>query len=320
MIFRVLDEHPVQNLAEYVALGGGDALRSARLVEPLAIVDVIVESGLRGRGGAGFPTGTKWQSVLANASPVRPTSVVINAAEGEPSTFKDRTILRNNVFRVLEGALIACHVVAASELVVAIKESFVTEAAAIESAVGEIRDAGWIDAIDVRIMRGPGSYLFGEETAMLEVISGRQPFPRVSPPWRRGIDNAMDGDGDSATAELAGAEDAIGAPALVNNVETFANVALIVAHGPTWFREVGTTASPGTIVCTVVGDTRRHGVAEFAMGTPLCDVIASVGGGANIGRKIIAVLPGASSAVLGEDALGHARSRERLGFGRLLLC
>ena len=303
MIFRVLDEHPVGNLSEYVRRGGGDALRAARLVEPTDLVDVIGESGLRGRGGAGFPTATKWRSVLANASEVRPTSVVINAAEGEPSTFKDRTILRNNVFRVFEGALIACHVVGASELIVAIKDSFAAELAIIESAIIDMRDAGWIDAVGVRIVRGPGSYLFGEETAMLEVISNRQPFPRVSPPWRRGIDDADDGDGDGATAELAGAVDTVGAPALVNNVETFANIALIVANGPAWFREVGTAHSPGTIVCTVVGDTRRHGVGEFAMGTPLSEVIDSIGGGANVGRRIIAVLPGASSAIVDERAL-----------------
>ena len=303
MIFRVLDEHPVGNLDEYIRRGGGTALRAARLVEPMDLVDAIAESGLRGRGGAGFPTATKWRSVLTNASVVRPTSVVINAAEGEPSTFKDRTILRNNVFRVFEGALIACHVVDSPELVVAIKDSFALELAIIERAVAEMRDAGWIDEIDVRIVRGPGSYLFGEETAMLEAISERQPFPRVSPPWRRGIDDSDDGNGDGATAELAGAAEAVGAPALVNNVETFANVALIVANGPTWFREVGTAASPGTVVCTVVGDTRRHGVGEFAMGTPLSEVIESIGGGANIGRRIIAVLPGASSAVVGAAAL-----------------
>ncbi len=125
----------------------------------------------------------------------------------------------------------------------------------------------------------------------------------MSPPWRRGIDDADDGDGDGATAELAGAVEAVGAPALVNNVETFANVALIVANGPSWFREVGTAASPGTVVCTVVGDTRRHGVGEFAMGTLLSEVIDSIGGGARIGRRIIAVLPGASSAVVGASAL-----------------
>ena len=310
MIFRVLDEYPVGNMADYLGRGGGVALHAARLVEPNDIVDVIAESGLRGRGGAGFPTATKWQSVLANASEVRPTSVVINAAEGEPSTFKDRTILRNNVFRVFEGALIACHVVAASELVVAIKDSFAAEIAIIEAAIVEMGAAGWIDDIDVLVVRGPGSYLFGEETAMLEVISNRQPFPRVSPPWRRGIDDADDGNGDGATAELAGAVDTVGAPALVNNVETFANVALIVANGPSWFREVGTFASPGTIVCTVVGDTRRHGVGEFAMGTPLSEVIESIGGGARVGRSIIAVLPGASSAVVGREALTTALTHE----------
>ncbi len=303
MIFRVLDERPVGSLAEYTGRGGGAALVAARAVEPSAIIDVLAESGLRGRGGAGFPTGTKWRSVLANASPVRPTSVVINAAEGEPSTFKDRTILRNNVFRVFEGALIGCHVVASVELIVAIKHTFTHEIAIVEAAIAEMADAGWLGAVDVRIVAGPGSYLFGEETAMLEVVSHRHPFPRVSPPWRRGVDDDGDEDADGATAELAGSVDTLGAPALVNNVETFANVALIVANGPSWFREVGTESSPGTIVCTVVGDTRRHGVGEFAMGTPIGEVIEALGGGPRRSRRIIAVLPGASAAIVSERAI-----------------
>ena len=308
MIFRVLDDHPVDDLADHIARGGGEALRAARLVDPAVIVDLLAESGLRGRGGAGFPTATKWRTILTNASPIHRTSVVINAAEGEPSTFKDRTILRNNVFRVFEGALIACHVVDAVELVIAVKDSFDTELRIIDAAVTEMREAGWLDSIDVRVVRGPGSYLFGEETAMLEVISNRPPFPRVSPPWRRGVDDVVDGDG--ATAELAGANGTTGAPALVNNVETFANVALIVAHGAPWFREVGTVESPGTIVCTVVGDTRRHGVGEFAMGTPLRDVIEALGGGTDAGRRIIAVLPGASAAIIGENALATPLTHE----------
>jgi NADH-quinone oxidoreductase subunit F len=316
-LFRVLDERPCAGLADYIGHGGGDALHIARSMEPLAVVGVIAESGLRGRGGAGFPTATKWRSVLANASnalPFRPTTVVINAAEGEPSTFKDRTILRNNVFRVLEGALVACHVVAAEELVVAIKATFELEVSILDSAIDELRGAGWLEGIDARIVKGPSSYLFGEETAMLEVVSHRHPFPRVSPPWRRGVDEATEGGGAAAaaSAELAGTTETVGAPALVNNVETFANVALIVAHGAPWFREVGTQDSPGTIVCTVVGDTLRHGVAEFAMGTTLRNVIIDVGGGAREGRRLIAVLPGASSAIIGEAALDTPLTHEAL--------
>lgn len=310
-VFRVLDQQPCEGLADYLAGGGGDALHIARAMQPQAVVQLLAESGLRGRGGAGFPTATKWRSVLANASSLRPTTVVVNAAEGEPSTFKDRTILRNNVFRVLEGALIACHVVEAEELVVAIKATFVREALIVGDAIADLVDAGWLEGLDVRVATGPSSYLFGEETAMLEVLSHRQPFPRVSPPWRRGVDDDLDGSGAAAaSAELAGALDSVGAPALVNNVETFANVALIVAHGAAWFRELGTDDSPGTIVCTVVGDTRRHGVAEFAMGTTLRDVISNVGGGARLGRRLIAVLPGASSAVVGEDALDTPLTHE----------
>src|SRR5258705_9292168 len=118
LIHRVLDEQPCADLDAYVALAGGEALSMARRVEPAKVIDALARSGLRGRGGAGFPTAAKWSSVMANASPVHATPVVINGAEGEPSTFKDRTIIRNNPFRVIEGALVACGVLGSNELIV----------------------------------------------------------------------------------------------------------------------------------------------------------------------------------------------------------
>ena len=169
VIHRVLDEHPVPNLADYVASGGGEALVAARSIDGEAVIRTIEDSGLRGRGGAGFPTATKWRSVLANSSGQQPTPVVINGAEGEPSTFKDRTILRTNPFRVLEGALIACSVVAARELVICVKRSFGPERARLRAAVDELRVGGWLEGITVRFVNGPDAYLFGEETALLEV-------------------------------------------------------------------------------------------------------------------------------------------------------
>ena len=244
----------------------------------------------------------KWRSVMANASESMPTTVVINAAEGEPSTFKDRTILRNNPYRVLEGAFVACAVVGATQMTVCLKESFAIEWARVREALDEMTAAGWTNSVEVRMLAGPSAYLFGEETALLEVVDGRQPFPRVTPPWRRGLDEPGV-DGHSGIAELATPAHSTAAPALVNNVETFANVTLIVERGPDWFREVGTAESPGTVVCTIVGDVQRHGVGEFAMGTPLSTVITELGGGAAAGRRVIGVLPGASSAVITEDHL-----------------
>ena len=124
---RVLDIEPCADLEAYQTMGGGEALDAARLVEPDAVVDALRRSGLRGRGGAGFPTATKWASVIANASPDQSTPVIINGAEGEPSTFKDRAIIRANPYRVLEGALVACAVLKSRELVVCLKRSFVRE-------------------------------------------------------------------------------------------------------------------------------------------------------------------------------------------------
>ena len=317
VIHRVLDEHPVPNLAEYIASGGGEALIAVRRIDAEAVIRTIEDSGLRGRGGAGFPTATKWRSVIANSSEQQPTPVVINAAEGEPSTFKDRTILRMNPFRVLEGALIACSVADARELVICVKRSFEQERVRLHAAVDQWRIGGWLEGIAVRFVNGPDAYLFGEETALLEVSQNRQPFPRVSPPWRRGI-----GSGTMNAASTVSIGDASGeeaAPALVNNVETFANVALIVRNGPEWFREVGTDKSPGTICCTVVGDVRHHGVVEFAMGTPLREVIETIGLGPVDGRRVVAVLPGASGAAVSEALFDTPLTHEAMAAAGAML-
>ena len=307
---RVLDPEPCPSLAAYVKAGGGIALDAARAIDPRVILDTITDSGLRGRGGAGFPTAKKWLAVMGHSSDTSPTAVLVNGAEGEPSTFKDRFILRNNPYRVIEGALIACQVVGADELVICLKASFARELVHLGAFLAEVEAAGWARNVSMRIVAGPDSYLFGEETGLLEVASNRQPFPRVTPPWRRGLSEGDGHDTPASLADLATTTGDSGAPALVNNVETLANVALIVRYGATWFREVGTADSPGSIVCTITGDVQRHGVAEFAMGTPLSEVIKQIGGGARDGRKLVAVLPGASSAIVHETDLDVACTHE----------
>jgi NADH:ubiquinone oxidoreductase subunit F (NADH-binding) len=310
LIHRVLDETPVADLGAYRAIGGGDALQAAVAVGPAKIVDALARSGLRGRGGAGFPTATKWSSVMANTSRTDPTPVVINGAEGEPSTFKDRTIIRTNPFRVIEGALVACTVFGSSELIVCLKQSFTREKALLTAAAAAMQDAGWFTGVRTRFVDGPDAYLFGEETALLEVVDGRQPFPRVTPPWRRGVDEGDDR--SAARTQLATPQGTTAAPVLVNNVETFANVALIVRNGPDWFREIGTPASSGSIVCTVVGDVARCGVGEFAMGTPLREVITELAIGPPRGRRFVAALPGAASAVIPEESFDTPLTHEAL--------
>jgi NADH:ubiquinone oxidoreductase subunit F (NADH-binding) len=309
LVHRVLPPSAYERLEDYVRAGGGRGLQNARTVEPGAIIDEIEASGLRGRGGAGFPTGRKWRSVAAFASNVLATTVVVNAAEGEPGTLKDRTILRLNPYEVVEGALIAARALGARAIVVATKGSFTTEIERLCSAVAEMAEAGWTDDIEVSVFEGPEEYLYGEETALLEALDGRPPFPRIAPPYRRGVvevvatdADATSGSGQSAHVEMAGAEtDA--PPTLVDNVETMANVPKIIARGAAWFRTEGTDRSPGTLVCTVTGATRQSGVGEVIMGTTLRAAIHDIGGGPQEGQSIRAVLVGASNAVLGPDQL-----------------
>lgn len=300
-VSRTLDRGIVASLEQYGAIGGGAALDLTMEVGGAAIIDVLSEAGLRGRGGAGFPTALKWQTVAASRSEDLDTTVVVNAAEGEPGTFKDRALLRTNPYRVLEGAVIAAHAVEATRIRIGIKATFGREIERLRQAIGETTDAGWFEGIDIDLVFGPNAYLFGEETALLEVVEGRQPFPRVAPPFRRGIE---EGDTRSAggvdLATLGGSDQP---PALVDNVETLANVPLIVTNGPDWFRDLGTERSPGTIICTVTGATRRHGVAEVPMGTTLREVIDVIGWGVGPGRRIGTVLSGVANALIPEHLL-----------------
>jgi len=301
---RLLAGLPVTTLEEWRARGGGTGLAAAREMGPDALVAQVAAAGLRGRGGAGFPTARKWQTVLDHRAPELPTPVVVNAAEGEPGTFKDRTLLRHNPYQAVEGALIAATAVGSDWVIFGLKASFRPELERLRRAIAEVRAAGWADGVTIDIEEGPDAYLYGEETALLEVIDGREPFPRVAPPWRHGIDEIGDGASTANELRLGPAEGGNELPpTLVNNLETISNLPGIAANGPEWFREVGTEQSPGTIVVTVSGAVQRDGVAELAMGTTLRDAIKIVGGGVRIGRTITGVLSGVSNAVLTGDAL-----------------
>ncbi len=201
----------------------GRGLQAVLRLGPVGCMEHLEASGLRGRGGAGFPTGRKWRTVAEHSSPKLPATVVVNAAEGEPGSFKDREILRRDPYRVLEGALIAAVAVDADEVIVATKRSFRTEIARLRPAMADV--ARQAEGIGVDLVEGPGEYLYGEESGLLEVVAGRPPFPRIAPPYRGGVDE-IDPSTKSAAAEpLAAPGDATPTPpTLVNNVETFANV------------------------------------------------------------------------------------------------
>jgi NADH:ubiquinone oxidoreductase subunit F (NADH-binding) len=231
----------------------------------------------------------------------------VNASEGEPGSFKDRTLMRRNPYRIIEGAIIAAEAVDAARVVFALKASFRREIDRLRAAIQEVGRIGWTD-LPLGVVEGPSEYLFGEETALLEVVDGREPFPRITPPYRDGVDDVGPDPVSAAGKVLAtpGGQTPA-APTLVNNAETLANVPGILAEGAAWFREVGTPESPGTIVCTVTGGGRRAGVAEFEMGTPLSEVIETIGGP---GAPVTAVLSGVANPFLPGDRLDTPVSYE----------
>jgi NADH-quinone oxidoreductase subunit F len=270
-------------LEDYVQGGGGRGLAAALQRAPEDVIEEVRRSGLRGRGGAGFPTGIKWRTVWEDPCPT--TYVVCNAAEGEPGTFKDRWLLRMNPYQVLEGLAIAAHAVGARGAYIGIKARFGSEVDRVRRAMGEMAAGGLVGPVPVELVGGPDEYLFGEEKALLEVLEGNDPLPRVVPPWMEGLFRAPGSPN----------------PTVVNNVETLANVPHIMREGADWFRSCGTEESPGTMLFTLCGDVRHPGVYEQPMGLSLRELVHGVGGGPPEGRELKAVFPGASSTVISPE-------------------
>jgi len=175
------------SLDEYLTAGGGMALPAARERGGDWVIEQLETAGLRGRGGAGFPAAQKWRSVIAGGAALGDRYVVANGAEGEPGTFKDRSLMRTNPYQVIEGLSVAAHTVGAREAFLAVKASFTVEIDALERALREMADAGLISQTPITLVSGPEEYLFGEEKALLEVIEGNDPLPRWLPPYLHGL-------------------------------------------------------------------------------------------------------------------------------------
>ena len=319
----LLSDEPVDSLAAYEAAGGGAGLRTLADHGPDRILDELEASGLRGRGGAGFPTGLKWRSIVAGGPAAGERFVVANGAEGEPGTFKDRFLVRNNPYSMLEGLAVSAGVTGARRAYVAVKSSFAVEIARLSEALVETAEAGWWPDVEVSIVGGPEEYLFGEEKALLEVIEGEDPLPRQFPPYVYGLFTTSPQMGWSAGQSLERRDEGAN-PTLVNNVETLANVPAIVSRGAEWFRSIGTSESPGTVLCTISGDTARHGVEEFEMGTPVGEIIETIGGGVAGGRirslpALRRVQPGAPRRPFGHTGVsrGALRCRRRTRHRRI---
>lgn len=284
---RLLPERAVPSLEDYVTAGGGQGLRQALEMDPAEVREEVRRSGLRGRGGAGFPTGVKWSSVVEAAEelgqPDGTVYLVCNAAEGEPGTYKDRVLMRRNPYQLLEGVLIAMHATGAAQAFIATKEHYVEVGERLVDALEAMRATRWQGAERVQLVTGPDAYLFGEESAMLEVVEGRLPMPRILPPYQHGL-----------FADMHNAN-----PTVVNNVETLSHVSHILAKGAEWFREVGTVETPGTMVFSVLGDVESPVVVELPMGTPLRTLITDIAGA----RDVKAIYSGVSSAVITPELL-----------------
>jgi NADH-quinone oxidoreductase subunit F len=279
----LMPDHPLSSVNEYLDRGGGRALSLARERGPDWVAEEVRASGLRGRGGAGFPTGLKWRTVREDPCPTK--YVVCNAAEGEPGAFKDRWLLRYDPYTVLEGLAIAALAVGAEGAWICIKAGAAREVERVRRAMEEMAAADLIGDVPIELVTGPDEYLFGEEKALLEVIEGNPPLPRTVPPWMEGLFRRTDSPN----------------PTVVNNAETLANVPHILREGAEWFRSIGTEDSPGTMLLTLCGDVRYPGVYELPMGFSLRQLIYGIGGGAPEGRAVKAVFPGASSTIVSPE-------------------
>lgn len=274
------DLKPVKTLEEYKAIGGLVGLEKARSLTPQQAIDLVKQSGLRGRGGAGFPVGVKWQTVYDDPSSTK--YVVCNGAEGEPGTYKDRYLLGKNPYWVLEGMLIAAHAMQAPAAVIGTKKKFTHQVQRLQKAVAEFEAAGVAPRGFLEIVLGPDEYLFGEEKALLEVIDGYDAMPRNFPPFFVGI---------RATPTERN-------PTLINNVESMSHLPNIFAKGPEWFRAIGTKDTPGTVMITLSGDVKRPGIYELPAGLTLRQLLNDIGGGPSGDQPFKAVFSGVSNAVI----------------------
>lgn len=272
-----------ESIEDYIAQNGYEALYSAlRLMTPNEVIDQVVKSGLRGRGGAGFPTGLKWTTVSKANGPVK--FVVCNADEGDPGAFMDRSVLESDPHRVLEGMAIAAAAVGASYGFIYVRAEYPLAVKRIRTAIAKAERLGVIGhnifnttfSFDVKVRLGAGAFVCGEETALLASIEGRRGSPRPRPPYP--------------------AEHGLwGYPTLINNVETFANIAPIIRKGGEWFASIGVGKSKGTKVFALAGHVKNTGLIEVPMGTTLREIIYDIGGGIQGDRKFKAVQSGGPS-------------------------
>ncbi len=286
LLLRHRDVPDIGKIDVYRKNGGFQAFEKAvKTMKPQEVIEVVKASGLRGRGGAGFPTGVKWGFV---PNDIWPHYVVANADESEPGTFKDREIMEGNPFQFLEGVAIAAYAVQANAAYIYLRGEFWPIAHWLDEKIAEMEQAGLLGerlfgsgyALRIYTHLGAGAYICGEETALLESIEGKRGQPRIRPPF-------------PAVYGL------YGKPTVVNNVETLANVPLIVEKGADWYRSLGTLDSAGVKIFSLSGHVNKPGNYELPFGMTFRQLIYEYGVGVTDGRKVREIMPaGASSALI----------------------
>ncbi len=289
ILLRHRDIPDIHKLNVYKENGGFKAFKKAvTKMKPNEVTNTVKASGLRGRGGAGFPTGVKW-SFIDNKN--WPHYVVANADESEPGTFKDREIMENNPFQLLEGVAIASYAVGANAAYVYLRGEFFQVAKFLDQKIAEMEEAGYLGdqlfgtdySLHIHTHLGAGAYICGEESAMLESIEGKRGQPRIRPPFP-----AVKGLYDK--------------PTVINNVETLTNLPMILANGADWYKSMGTPDSAGVKIFSLSGRVRKPGNYELPFGTTFRQLIYDHGGGVQDGRKVKAIMPaGASSSFIVAD-------------------
>jgi NADH-quinone oxidoreductase subunit F len=298
-----------ENINEVLAAGGYRALEKifSDKLSPEQVIEEVKKSGLRGRGGAGFPTGMKWEFTRQAAGSEK--YIICNADEGEPGTFKDRLILEGDPHKLIEAMAIAAYAIGAGRGYVYIRGEYGLSIERMQKAIDQAREFNLLGkniletgfSFELEIKKGAGAYVCGEETALIESLEGKRGNPRVKPPypvthglWQK--------------------------PTAVNNVETLANIPAIISNGAGWFRKIGTDKCPGTKVFTILGHVEYPGLIETDMGTPLREIIFSFGGGIKGGKKFkAALLGGAAGVFLSEPQLDVKMDFENLKENKAVL-
>ena len=291
VLLKNIDNPESATIKAYEAAGGYQSIKKAFDLEPKKIIEEVKSSGLRGRGGAGFPTGMKWD--FASRDPKFPKYLLCNADEGEPGTFKDRPILEKNPHLLIEGMIISAYALRAERGYIYLRGEYPHARDVLEKAIAEAYEKGYLGEnilgkgfrFELSVHQGAGAYICGEETALIESIEGRRGQPRIKPPFPVNVG-------------------AWGMPTVVNNVETLANIPYIIEIGGESYAKIGSSDCPGPKLYSISCCVEKPGVYELPMGTSLREIIYEHAGGIKGGRELKAVIPGGiSTPVLTPDKL-----------------